>query len=208
MMANGFCMFIMVFKHMTFSKQLRFIFDLFDATAGDLAYFFLVFVTFLVAFSMTAFIIFGSDLMDYRTIQWSILNLVIASVTELDYDSMFRSNRTVAAWFYTLWVFAMMMILINVFIAILLDAYTELRTQREKNAEDLKAAGKDEAPEGFTLIKQQITNRFLRGSNKISKVWDYCRGTRPAQKADSKQSTDEEEPKGTTEMQSVRTGDL
>merc|ERR1711879_1039862 len=61
MMGNGFLMWIMLFKHMTFSRQLRFIFDLFDKTAGDLAYFALVFGVFLIAFSMSAFIIFGTN---------------------------------------------------------------------------------------------------------------------------------------------------
>merc|ERR1719336_959371 len=165
MMANGFLMFVMMFKHMTFSSKLRFIFDLFEKTWSDLIYFGIVFLIFLLAFSMSGFIVFGSDVRMFRSLPQSVMNLTIASVNDLDYDDLYHSNRWLAAVYTLAWVFSMMMILINVFIAILLDAYTDLREEKDEEA---KKAG--EAEEGFTQITKQFTRYMKQASKKFTRI--------------------------------------
>lgn len=162
MMLNGFFMFVMMFKHMTFSSKLRFIFDLFDKTASDLIYFSIVFLIFLLAFSMSGFIVFGSDVRMFRSLTQSFLNLLIASVNDLDFDDIYKSNRSLAIVYSFLWVFIMLMILINVFIAILLDAYTDLREEKDEEAK--RGDGQEE---GFTQITKQFTRYVKQASKKF-----------------------------------------
>merc|ERR1719419_1793014 len=103
--------------------------------------------------------------MMFRNIYQSLMNLVIASVDDIDYDAMYRSNRPLATAFSFVWVFSMMMILINVFIAILLDAYTDLKEEKDEEA---KKHGEKE--EGFSQITKQFTSYMKRATKKLQIV--------------------------------------
>merc|ERR1712173_150105 len=75
------------------------------------------------------------------------------------------SNRPIATLFSFVWVFSMMMILINVFIAILLDAYTDLKEEKDEEA---KKHGEKE--EGFSQITKQFTSYMKRATKKLQIV--------------------------------------
>ena len=122
-MVNGFLLWIKMFKYLTFSKRIRFLFNMFQNTATDLIIFMIVLFIFILAFATTAFLSFSSDVEEFRSLNSSILNLVRYSVTDMDLEKLSDSSLVVGPIFFVLWSILMILILANVFIAIMCDAY-------------------------------------------------------------------------------------
>ena len=122
-MVNGFLLWIKMFKYFTFSKRIRFLFNMFQNTATDLVIFMIVLFIFILAFATTAFLSFSSDVEEFRSLNSSILNLVRYAVTDMDLEKLTDSSLVVGPIFFVLWSLLMILILANVFIAIMCDAY-------------------------------------------------------------------------------------
>merc|ERR1712154_389366 len=129
---------------MTFSKRVRFLFTMLQKSSQDLLIFIIVLFVFFLAFGMAAFLSFSSDVSDFRSLSMSILNLMRYTVTELDYVSIRNSNRFLGNFFYVIWSVLMILILANVFIAILSEAYATISTET------------DDEGEIFTKLKQHL----------------------------------------------------
>ena len=120
-MVNGFLLWIKMFKYFTFSKRIRFLFAMFERTATDLFIFVIVLFLFILAFATTAFLSFSSDVEDFRSLNSSILNLVRYTVTDMDVQLLTNSSLIIGPIFFVFWSLLMILILANVFIAILLS---------------------------------------------------------------------------------------
>ena len=125
-MVNGFLLWIKMFKYFTFSKRIKFLFNMFQNTATDLIIFMIVLFIFVLAFSTTAFLAFSSDVEEFRSLNSSILNLVRYTVTDMDLQKLSDSSLVVGPIFFVLWSLLMILILANVFIAIMCDAYNAI----------------------------------------------------------------------------------
>merc|ERR1711991_613482 len=73
-----------------------------------------------------AFLLFGNDESDFRSLTYSFLNLMRFSISEMPYDELVHSNRIFGSMFFFFWSILMILILVNVFIAILSEAYTQV----------------------------------------------------------------------------------
>ena len=142
-MVNGFLLFIKMFKYMTFSNRVRFLFRMLQRSSQDLLVFCLLLIVIVLCFGLAGFLAFSSDVDDFRSFPHSVMNLIRFTVTEPNYASLRASNRALGSVFFVAWGVLMLLILANVFIAILSDAYTnvalELSKEDEKVLENLKA---------------------------------------------------------------------
>merc|ERR1712129_321694 len=83
----------------------------------------------------------------------SILNLMRYTVTDLDYEKLRNSNKFLGSLYYILWSILMILILANVFIAILSDAYSTI--SNEEDEEDLIDSIKRNLAESMVKIKRK-----------------------------------------------------
>ena len=125
-MMNGFLLWMKLFKYMTFSHRVRFLFTMLQRSSKDLFIFSIVLCVFYCSFGIMAFLLFSSDVSDFRSFPMSFFNLIRFTVTEMDYDALTNSNRMLGNMFYVVWSILMIMILANVFIAILSEAYASI----------------------------------------------------------------------------------
>jgi len=123
---NGFLMWIKMFKYLTFSKRIRFLFEMLARSSNDLLIFGIVLCVVNLAFATVGFIAFSSDVEDFRSLHHSFMNLLRYFITELPYDDLRNSNRKFGSIYFCAFQWVIMLIMANVFIAILCDAYADV----------------------------------------------------------------------------------
>ena len=114
---------------MTFSKRIRFLFSMLHVSANDLIAFSLVLLVLFLAFGLSGFIAFGTDVKDFRTFHHSVLNLFRFMTGDMDYYELASSSVILGSVYFCLWGIVILLMLANVFIAILTDAYGVVRQE-------------------------------------------------------------------------------
>lgn len=94
----------------------------------DLALFLAVFVVVMFGFATGFHLAFGPDVGDHRTILWSMESLMRMVTGDFDYFAILNSNRFLAPLFFAIFIGVVLLALVNMFVAIILEGYTNLRT--------------------------------------------------------------------------------
>ena len=162
LMINGFLLWMKLFKYMTFSNRVRFLFTMLQRSSQDLLIFSIVLFVFFLAFGMAAFLSFSSDVNDFRSLSMSIVNLMRYTVTDLDYQKLRESNKFLGSFYYCAWSILMILILANVFIAILSDAYATISNETD-DEEKLFQSLKRHVAKSLKAMRQnsKILNKVL-----------------------------------------------
>ena len=103
-------------------------------SSTDILMFGIVLTVFVIAFGTAGFLTFNSDVDDFRSYVFSMGNMVRFTLVDMDYGNLTLSARLWGSFFYYLWSLLMLLILANVFIAILTEAYSQV--QMELTEED------------------------------------------------------------------------
>jgi hypothetical protein len=110
---------------------MSFLLRIMSRASTDIFFFALMFFIFFLGFAQAGYLAFSVDVADFRTFSISLLTLVRAFVGDLDYEALSSSNRVYGPFFYILYYIVVLLVLINVFLAILNDAYTSVRQEDE-----------------------------------------------------------------------------
>jgi len=132
-MVNGFLLYLKMFKYMTFSRRIKFLFAMFKRSANDLFIFCIVLSVVFAAFGMVGFLAFSTDVHDFRSLPHAMVNLVRFTIAEPPYDELRNSNKALGSLYFVVWGLVMLLILANVFIAILCDAYADVIGEMEED---------------------------------------------------------------------------
>jgi len=163
---NGFLLFIKLFKYMTFSDRVRFLFKILSRSALDLFIFMIVMFIVMAAFALAGYCAFASDVKDFRTFGKGFGNLFRYLVTDMNYEELSGSSVMVGNIFYCLWNLMMIIVLANVFIAILCDAYSEVVTELAEKEERMKKFGVK------VSMMDKIRRSFMSSPKRFSSLYN------------------------------------
>jgi len=133
---NGFLLYFKLFKYLNVSRNVRVLFTMFKKTASNLVVFAIILCVFYLAYGIGGFLVFSSDVSDYRTFYFAIINLFRYTVTDMDFDVLFQSSAITGTLYYMTWTLLMVLILANVFIAILSDGFSEAQVEANQTKEE------------------------------------------------------------------------
>jgi len=159
-MVNGFLLYFKLFKYLNASRRMRLLFTLFKKTAGDIFVFGIILFVIWVSYGIAGFLVFSSDVSDYRTMKFAILNLLRYTVSDMDYDALRQSNIFFGTIYYVTWTVLMILILVNVFIAILSDGYAETQEENKKFSNEKFTIGMFLPKKDTVFIKKLQTMIF------------------------------------------------
>ncbi|KAG6969915.1 hypothetical protein JG688_00005118 [Phytophthora aleatoria] len=114
---NAALVWMKLLQYTTVSKRMSLLLRMLGRAARDLAWFFVCFLVCICAFAQIGLLLFGLD----------------AVAGELDYAGMADSHRVAGPVFYILYYLLLLLILVNVFLAILNDARVELQQSQIEN---------------------------------------------------------------------------
>jgi len=134
---NVFLSWCKVFKYLSFSPQFAQVTKTLARAAAGLGGFFLVMAIVLFGSAQAFLLAFGSKVSDYRNLQESLLSLIRALLLDFDLQELRDANLWLGPIFFVSFVMLGVFVLLNMFIAIISDAYDSTK----EDLTDEKLAG-------------------------------------------------------------------
>jgi len=135
-MVNGLLLYFKVFKYLNASRKMRLLFNLFYKTAADMFTFIVILMVFYLAYGLGGYLIFSSDVSDFRQLHIALLNLFRYTVTDMDYEALKQSSVVAASIYYVSWTLVILLVLVNVIVAILSDGFEKVQEENRAAPEE------------------------------------------------------------------------
>jgi len=143
--------FAKMFKYAQLSPQTSLLWLVLTRSGLDIFFFIGMLLTLIFAFGMMAVQIMGPSLEDYNSIMNSILYLILIILGQFDLPAMIQASEMLGFTFFILYIMVMFFILMNIFLAILGEAYS---VERELQQEELDRKPKTRAKRSWrTYLK-------------------------------------------------------
>ena len=130
LMTNGALLFLRVFKYLRGSERLSFMLLLFMDAAVDISIIFFSLFIVLLAFALCGFLFLASNVSEFRTIWHAIGSLIRSVVDPMQYHRMVRNHPIAGTFFFVIWNLIILLVLINIFIAVISQSYVKIWEER------------------------------------------------------------------------------
>ncbi|KAK3090686.1 hypothetical protein FSP39_013743 [Pinctada imbricata] len=118
---------IKIFKYISFNKTMTQLSSTLGRCAKDLAGFAVMFLIIFLAFTQLGYLLFGTQVKDFSSFQDSFFTLFRIILGDFDFHQLEAANRVLGPIFFILFVFFVFFVLINMFLAIINDTYSEVK---------------------------------------------------------------------------------
>ena len=108
--------------------------------AGDVAGFAVMFFIVFFAFAQLGYMIFGSQVKDYSSFSDAIFTLLRTILGDFDFYALEKANRVLGPVFFLCYVFFVFFVLLNMFLAIINDTYSEVKEEIAAQKNDFEIA--------------------------------------------------------------------
>eukprot|EP01084_Bolivina_argentea_P292960 503796_1 len=146
----GLLLFMNFFEFFYFSRRLSFLWRMLSHSCSDIIAFAFVIMVIVIGFGFCGFLLFSPDLFSFRSFGHAIFNLFTHLAMEMDFQEIKEQHPFMGSAYVSIWNLFIVIILANVFIAILSESFLVIRTQK---AESENIIG--DVMEG---VKQKINN--------------------------------------------------
>lgn len=135
-----FLAWIKIFKYISFNKTMTQLSSTLGRCAKDLAGFFIMFLIIFLAFTQLGYLLFGSQVKDFSTFMNSFFTLFRIILGDFDFNQLETANRILGPVFFMLFVFFVFFVLINMFLAIINDTYSEVKSDMANQKNEFEIA--------------------------------------------------------------------
>jgi len=118
---------VKVFKYISFNKTMTQLSSTLSSCAKDLAGFAVMFFIIFLAFAQLGYLIFGTQVKDFSSFQSAIFTLFRIILGDFNFHELEEANRILGPAYFLLYVFFVFFVLINMFLAIINDTYSEVK---------------------------------------------------------------------------------
>ncbi|XP_021950214.2 polycystic kidney disease 2-like 1 protein [Folsomia candida] len=122
---------IKLFKYLSFSGNISRIVETLSRCAKNIGGFSIIFLIILLAFAQLGHIVFGQQVLAFRTFPLSVFTLWRFILGQFDFSKVSNANRFLGPTFFLTFIVFVFIILVNMFLAIINDSYHEC-AQEEK----------------------------------------------------------------------------
>ena len=113
---------------------------LYTRCAGDVAGFAVMFFIVFFAFAQLGYMIFGAQVPDYSSFSNAIFTLLRTILGDFDFYALEKANRILGPVFFLSYVFFVFFVLLNMFLAIINDTYSEVKEEIAAQRNDFEIA--------------------------------------------------------------------
>ncbi|XP_044747835.1 polycystic kidney disease 2-like 2 protein [Coccinella septempunctata] len=124
-----FFVFIRFFKYLNFNKTMGQLNDTLKKCTWDIMGFSIMFFIIFFAYSELGFLLFGSQVRDFRTFGHSMFTLLRTILGDFDYGVIEEAHRILAPIYFLSYIFLVFFVLLNMFLAIINDTYADVKTE-------------------------------------------------------------------------------
>ncbi|XP_008299247.1 polycystic kidney disease 2-like 1 protein [Stegastes partitus] len=163
---NLFFAWIKVFKYISFNKTMTQLSSTLGRCAKDIMGFAIMFFIVFFAYAQLGYLLFGTEVESFSTFVKCIFTQFRIILGDFDYDAIDRANRVLGPIYFVTYVFFVFFVLLNMFLAIINDTYSEVKEELSSQKDELQITD---------LIKQSYSKTFTKLKLKKEKISDVQR---------------------------------
>ncbi|GAB9474962.1 hypothetical protein Gpo141_00012072 [Globisporangium polare] len=129
---NAALVWLKLLQYTQMSQRMCLLLRMLRRAAMDLFWFAVYFFVCLCGFAQIGYLLFGLSVRQFRSLGVAILSLLQAVAGDLDYGALSDAHRVLGPLFYIVFYLLLLFVLLNVFLAILNDAYLQTVTEQEE----------------------------------------------------------------------------
>ncbi|XP_055757871.1 polycystic kidney disease 2-like 1 protein [Salvelinus fontinalis] len=160
---NLFFAWIKVFKYISFNKTMTQLSSTLGRCAKDIMGFAIMFFIVFFAYAQLGYLLFGTEVKSFSTFVKCIFTQFRIILGDFDYDAIERANRVLGPIYFVTYVFFVFFVLLNMFLAIINDTYSEVKEELSSQKDELQITD---------IIKQSYMKTFMKLKLKKEKISD------------------------------------
>ncbi|XP_072246403.1 polycystin-2-like protein 1 [Leuresthes tenuis] len=160
---NLFFAWIKIFKYISFNKTMTQLSTTLGRCAKDIFGFAVMFFIVFFAYAQLGYLLFGTEVESFSTFVKCIFTQFRIILGDFDYDAIDRANRVLGPIYFVTYVFFVFFVLLNMFLAIINDTYSEVKEELSSQKDELQITD---------IIKQSYMKTFTRLKLKKEKISD------------------------------------
>jgi len=141
---------IKIFKYISFNRTMTQLQSTLSRCSKDIAGFAVMFFIIFLAYAQLGYLVFGTQVSDFSTFSESIYTLFRIILGDFDFHALEKANRVLGPIFFISYVFFVFFVLLNMFLAIINDTYSEVKAEIAQQKSEF-----------------EITDYIKRGYNKV-----------------------------------------
>eukprot|EP00697_Spironema_sp_BW2_P011280 gnl/Spiro4/26930_TR13396_c0_g1_i1.p1 gnl/Spiro4/26930_TR13396_c0_g1~~gnl/Spiro4/26930_TR13396_c0_g1_i1.p1 ORF type:complete len:815 (-),score=193.80 gnl/Spiro4/26930_TR13396_c0_g1_i1:118-2562(-) len=160
-----------IFKYFQLSPQLYALWSTISRAMPELAAFVIIFFIVFMGFTLMGYVLFGERAELYRNLTQAISTNFGILLGQRVFEQIYPINRLVAPLYFVSYVVIVFLVLINVFLAIITDAYREIEDERkeEEKGDEFRATDRSFA----SLVHRHVAKPF-RNFLRWMRLPEYC----------------------------------
>ncbi|XP_061888926.1 polycystin-2 [Entelurus aequoreus] len=127
-----------LFKFINFNKTMSQLTGTMSRCAKDLVGFAIMFFIIFLAYAQLAYLLFGTQVDDFCTFQASIFTQFRIILGDFEFSEIEEANPVLGPIYFTTFVFFIFFILMNMFLAIINDTYSEVKADMSQQRSDME----------------------------------------------------------------------
>ncbi|XP_032080091.1 polycystin-2-like isoform X2 [Thamnophis elegans] len=168
-----FFVWIKLFKFISFNRTMNQLSTTMSRCAKDVLGFAIMFFIIFLAYAQLAYLVFGTQVNDFSTLQDSVFTQFRILLGDFDFTEVEEANRILGPVYFTSFVFFMLFILLNMFVAIINDTYSEVKSDMIQQKSEMELS--DLLKKGYTkaMVKLKLKKTPV---DDISESLRHCGG--------------------------------
>ncbi|KAJ8336193.1 hypothetical protein SKAU_G00395360 [Synaphobranchus kaupii] len=162
---------VKLFKFINFNKTMSQLSSTMSRCAKDITGFTIMFLIIFLAYAQLAYLVFGTQINDFSTFQACIFTQFRIILGDFDFSEIEEANRILGPIYFTTFVFFVFFILLNMFLAIINDTYSEVKGDMAQQRSEMELTD---------LIKKGYNQAMVKLRLKRTTVDDISESLRQA----------------------------
>ncbi|XP_077575539.1 polycystin-2 [Stigmatopora nigra] len=129
---------VKLFKFINFNKTMSQLTGTMSRCAKDLLGFAIMFFIIFLAYAQLAYLLFGTQVQDFSSFQASILTQFRIILGDFEFSEIEEANPVLGPVYFSTFVFFIFFILMNVFLAIINDTYSEVKADTSQQRSEME----------------------------------------------------------------------
>ncbi|XP_014730788.1 PREDICTED: polycystic kidney disease 2-like 1 protein isoform X2 [Sturnus vulgaris] len=160
---NLFFAWIKIFKYISFNKTMTQLSSTLARCAKDILGFAIMFFIVFFAYAQLGYLLFGTQVENFSTFVKCIFTQFRIILGDFDYDSIDNANRVLGPIYFVTYVFFVFFVLLNMFLAIINDTYSEVKEELSSQKDELQLSD---------ILKQSYNRTLARLKLKKEQISD------------------------------------
>ncbi|MBZ3874533.1 Polycystic kidney disease 2-like 1 protein [Sciurus carolinensis] len=182
---NLFFAWIKIFKYISFNKTMTQLSSTLARCAKDILGFAVMFFIVFFAYAQLGYLLFGTQVENFSTFINCIFTQFRIILGDFDYNAIDNANRILGPAYFVTYVFFVFFVLLNMFLAIINDTYSEVKEElagqkNELQLSDLLKQGYNKTLLWLRLKKERVSDvqKVLKGGEQEIQFEDFTKTLR------------------------------